>query len=99
MEERGLPTLVAPGAVAALPVRRPLWIRFPGAPLEAVTTVRLDGRAMTEAADYQIPYVPSDLKLLLGDHARCALVAPGTFVTPQVGDYRWAWHGAGIGRA
>ncbi len=92
LEERVLPALAKPGEVMALPVKRPLWIRFPGAPLGAVPTLRLDGRTMTEAADYQIPYVPSDLKLLLGARARgTRLVAPGISVTPQVGDYHWTW--------
>ena len=93
LEERELPALVKPGEVTALPRVRPLWVHFPAAPLTAVGSLRLDGRALTEAADYQIPYVPSDLKLLLGAHARgTRLVAPGISVKPQVGDYRWAWH-------
>ena len=95
LEERELPALVKPGEVTALPIGRPLWIRFPGVALDEVKNLRLDGRTMTEAADYQIPYVPSDLKLLLGQHARgTRLVAPGVSGTPQVGDYRWAWHWA-----
>lgn len=92
LEERELPALVNPGEVTALPQVRPLWVRFPEAPLTEVEKLRLDGRTMIEAADYQIPYVPSDLKLLLGRHARgTRLVAPGISVTPQVGDYRWSW--------
>lgn len=92
LEERTIPATVAPGEVTALPAARPLWVRFPGAPLDQVQTLRLDGRAMTEAADYQIPYTPSDLKLLLGDRARGArLNAPGSQVVPEVGDYRWCW--------
>ena len=92
LDERELPALVQPGEVTALPVARPLWVRYPGAPLTEVGKLRLDGRTMLEAADYQIPYVPSDLKLLLGQHARGThLVAPGISVTPQVGDYRWSW--------
>lgn len=92
LQERELPALVKPGEVTALPLARPLWIRFPEAPLTEVTALRLDGRGLLEAADYQIPYVPSDLKLLLGRHARgTRLVAPGISTAPQVGDYRWAW--------
>lgn len=92
LEERVLPALVKSGEVTALPVARPLWVRFQEAPLAEVGKLRLDGRAMFEAADYQIPYVPSDLKVLLGQHARgTRLVAPGISVTPEVGDYRWSW--------
>ncbi len=95
LEERALPASATPGAVSALPVQRPLWVRFPGESLEQVTQLRLDGRTMTEAADYQIPYVPSDLKLLLGAHAKGAVLAAapetGIKAVPQVGDYRWGW--------
>ena len=95
LEEHTLPVPVAEGEVSALPATRPLWVRFPGESLEQVTKLRLNSRAMTEAADYQIPYVPSDLKLLLGDHAKgIALTAPpetGIKAIPQVGDYHWAW--------
>lgn len=94
LEERALPVAAVPGAVSALPPARPLWVRFPGVSLDQVTALRLDGRAMTEAADYQIPYVPSDLKVLLGDRARGTKLAlpAGATVPPQAGDYRWAWH-------
>lgn len=95
LEERILPADVAPGEVKALPVGRPLWVRFPGESLEKVTKLRLDGRFMLEAADYQIPYVPSDLKLLLGAHATgtrlTVLPEAGVTAIPQVGNYRWAW--------
>ena len=95
LEEHTLPAPAAEGEVSALPATRPLWVRFPGESLEQVTKLRLNSRAMTEAADYQIPYVPSDLKLLLGDHAKgIALTAPpetGIKAIPQVGDYHWAW--------
>lgn len=95
LEERALPAAVAPGEVRELPTTRPLWVKFPGERLGEVTTLRLDGRAMLEAADYQIPYVPSDLKLLLGAHATgmrlTALPEAHLRATPLVGDHRWAW--------
>ena len=95
LEKRALPAPTAPGAVLMLPVTRPLWVRFPGGSLEQVGQLRLDGRAMIEAADYQIPYVPSDLQLLLGAHAKGTVLgipaAAGSIAAPQVGDYRWAW--------
>lgn len=95
LEERILPADVVPGEVRALPTERPLWVRFPDESLEKVTKLRLDGRSMLEAADYQIPYTPSDLKLLLGSHATgtrlTALPEAGLQTTPQVGDYHWRW--------
>jgi hypothetical protein len=95
LEERILPVEVAPGEVRVLPAVRPLWVRFPGESLEKVAMLRLDGRGMREAADYQIPYTRSDLKLLLGSHATgtrlTALPELGLTATPQVGDYCWAW--------
>jgi hypothetical protein len=99
LEERTLPAPATPGEVKALPAARPLWVKFPGDSLELVTKLRLDGRAMTEAADYQIPYVPSDLKLLLGEHAKgTKLGAPpaaGVEAIPVVGDYQWSWRWTG----
>jgi hypothetical protein len=95
LEERVLPADATPGEVKALPGERPLWVRFPGESLEKVTKVRLDGRSLLEAADYQIPYVPGDLKLLLGSHAMgtrlTVLPEAGVTATPQVGDYHWGW--------
>lgn len=93
--ERPLPAEVAPGEVRMLPANRPLWVQFPGESLERVTALRLDGRTMLEGADYQIPYLPSDLKVLLGDRAQGknlkALPEAGVTAAPQVGDYRWGW--------
>lgn len=95
LEERIIPAPAAAGEVSVLPATRPLWVKFPGESLARVTQLRLDGRPMVEAADYQIPYVPSDLKLLLGDHAKgtklAALPEAGIKVSPQMGDYTWAW--------
>ena len=84
-----------PGEVRALPAGRPLWVHLAGEPLEKVASLRLDGRPMREAADYQIPYVASDLKLLLSDGASgtrlTALPEAGITASPQVGLYRWGW--------
>lgn len=92
LEPRALPASTRAGQVAALPVTRPLWVHFPSIPLEEVKSLRLDGRSLVEAADYQIPYTPSDLRLLLGDRARGErLVLPGSAVVPEVGEYHWAW--------
>lgn len=95
LEERPLPIVAGPGEVSALPAVRPLWVRFPNESLAEVAKLRLDGRVMLEAADYQIPYVPSDLTLLLGSRAtgRRLTASPeaGITGTPQAGDYRWGW--------
>jgi hypothetical protein len=95
LEEQPVTADVAPGVVRSLPATRPLWVRFRHEPLEKVTTLRLDGRTMLEAADYQIPYVPSDLKLLLGSRATGQVLAAvpeaGIAVVPEVGFYRWSW--------
>lgn len=93
--ERPLTAETAPGEVRPLPAVRSLWVHFPGEPLEKVSALRLDGRAILESADYQIPYVPGDLKLLLGTRAvgekLSALPEAGITATPRVGDYRWGW--------
>lgn len=93
--EQPLRAEVGPGEVRVLPVERPLWVRFPGESLDKVTALRLDGRSMFEAAHYQIPYVPGDLKLLLSGQATGTKIsaAPeaGITATPEVGTYRWGW--------
>lgn len=95
LEEQVVPADAGPGLVRSLPAARPLWVRFPHEPLDKVTALRLDGRALLEAADYQIPYVPSDLKLLLGSRATGRELAgtpeSGLTAVPQVGTYRWSW--------
>lgn len=95
LELRELPAAVGPGRVEQLPGVRPLWVSFPGEPLEQVKRLRLDGRAMQEAADYQIPYVPSDLRLMLSDRAQGAVLAApietGIRATPVVGNFVWGW--------
>jgi len=95
LEERTLATFSTPGRASPLPTPRPLWIHFPDAPLAAVTSLRLDGRALREAADYQIPYVPSDLRLMLSAQARGTTLAAadGTVITaaPVAGDFVWGW--------
>lgn len=93
--ERPLSAEAEAGEVRRLPKERPLWVHFAGEPLEKVTALRLDERAMVEAADYQIPYVPSGLKLLLGDRAvgeRLGAIAEADLrAQPQTGDFRWGW--------
>lgn len=96
LEERPLPLAASPGRVAGLPQDRVVWVRFPGEPLERVSALRLDGRAIHEVNDYQIPYVPSDLRLLLlNDRLRGDTLEaepPGVLrAVPAAGDFRWSW--------
>jgi hypothetical protein len=92
LEERTLAAQAAPGRVELLPETRPLWVRFPGVPLARVSELRLDGHQLQESRDYHIPYVPADLRLLLGKGTSGSqLTLAGTEVVPQVGDYVWSW--------
>lgn len=92
LEERTLDVQVSPGRVELLPATRPLWVRFPEVPLARVGELRLDEHGLQESRDYHIPYVSSDLRLLLGARpGGRQLTLAGTEVTPQVGDYAWSW--------
>lgn len=96
LEERPLPIAASPGRAAGLPKDRVVWVRFPGEPLERVTALRLDGRAIHEVSDYQIPYVPAELRLLLmndrlqGDTLQ-AEPAEALRAVPAAGDFTWGW--------
>lgn len=92
LEERALAVPVGLGAVESLPGGRPLWVRFPGEPLARVTELKLDGRTMRESRDFHIPYVPADLRILLGESAHGSrLELPGSETLPQVGEWVWHW--------
>jgi hypothetical protein len=94
LEERELPADVAIGEVRVLPAVRPLWVRFPGQEISAAHSLQIDGRRLAESADFQIPYVPSDLRVMLGNRAvggRLTVQGTGVLATPVVGDYVWNW--------
>jgi len=95
LEPRELPVKASPGRVENLPTVRPLWVNFPGEALDKVKQLRLDGRHLQEAGDYQIPYVPSDLRMMLSSRARgaslAALPEADLRAVPQVGDFVWRW--------
>lgn len=95
LEPRLLPARVAPGRVETLPAVRPLWVNFPGEALDQVRQLRLDGRHLQEARDYQIPYVPSDLRLMLSRRADgktlAGLSEANLRAVPTVGDFVWRW--------
>lgn len=86
---------VAPGVVRVLPAERPIWVRFEGEKVESVRDLRLDGRALVESKDFQIPYVPSDLRLMLSQRAvgkELALTGNAAArAVPQVGTFEWSW--------
>ncbi|ACB73538.1 hypothetical protein [Opitutus terrae] len=82
-----------------MPAERPLLIRFPNASAENVAELRVDGRALVEYSEYLVPYVSSDLQLLLGTRTAGTQlsVAPGSPLAnaePQVGHYVWCWRPA-----
>lgn len=95
LKEVSVAAEVAPGVVRALPAERPLWVRFPGEKIGAVADLRLDGRALTESKDYQIPYVRADLRVMLGARAagRTLDTRAGAELraTPVVGTFEWSW--------
>lgn len=98
LKERELSAEVGPGEVRALPAQRPLWVRFPGEKIEGAHGLRLDGRQLAESADFQIPYVATDLKVLLSDRARGTQLTLGggregsaERATPVVGEFEWSW--------
>lgn len=95
LERRELPASVSPGQVNQLPAVRPLWVEFPGVPLEAAAALRLDGRPIRDAADYQIPYASADLPLLLSSRAQGTTLSftaeAGVQAEPRVGIYEWKW--------
>jgi hypothetical protein len=77
-----------------LPEARPLLVECAGVPMETVTQLRLDGRPLVEYSQYLVPYVPSELKMLLGRKASGAvLTMEGVTLDegPNVSEYRWAW--------
>lgn len=97
LKERALPDVpVAAGEVRELPAGRPLWVEWPGEKQGRAGALRLDGRVMMEAADYQIPYVPvTNARLMLSGraHGQRLAAAQGETIaaTPAVGDFVWSW--------
>lgn len=79
-----------------LPANRPLLVRFPGAPMERVIDLRVDGQPLTEYSQYLVPYVPSNLQLLLGTRTagtRLSVAAGSPLVhnQAQFAKYVWRW--------
>lgn len=95
LEEKPLAAAVAPGRMDPLPAERPLAVSFPGVPVTRAGAVRIDGRGLQESRDYHLPYVPSDLRLLLSARAGGGVLElgpdGGTGPTPQVSTLEWTW--------
>lgn len=97
LKERALTNVaVGPGEVRELPTVRPLWIEFAGEKQGGAGGWLLDGRAMKEGADYQVPYVPvTAARVMLSEaaHGRRFAPADGEKIgaVPRVGDYVWSW--------
>ena len=87
------------GGAWRLPEERPLLVWARDERLERVTELRLDGRRLIEPSQYLVPYVPSDLKVLLGREARGERlsVANGGLISGEVevGRYAWTWRISG----
>ena len=60
-----------------------------------IAEVRLDGRTLVEYSEYLVPYVPSDLRLLLGTNTQGAVLTLSSGgesqAVPRLSDYRWSW--------
>lgn len=79
-----------------LPERRPLLVRFPKEPQEAVKELRLDGRGLLEPSEHVVPHLPSELRLLLGRNAQgewldFASGTPARSAVAEIGGYEWTW--------
>jgi hypothetical protein len=74
---------------------RPLLIEFPGTSMGELSNVRLEGVGLTEYSQYLIPFVPTDLKLLLGSKANGSTLslanASEVRLKPVVSVFRWKW--------
>jgi hypothetical protein len=96
LEERSVVVEQVAGESWRLPAERPLLVRFPGAPIERVGDLRLEGRTLVEYSGYLVPYVPSDLQLLLGTRTAGTrlTVASGSALAnheAQFARYVWRW--------
>lgn len=95
-EERPLPVERGADGAWRLPEQRPLLVRFPGVPVAHSGDVRLDGRPLIECSQFVMPYVPSDLQLLLGTRtsgASLSVVGPTATLAQQfeASVYVWRW--------
>ncbi len=78
-----------------LPGERPVLVWAREEAVERVKALRLDGQALVEPSQYLVPYVPSDLKVLLGRKARGEMLtmAEGGRIEGEVevGRLAWTW--------
>jgi hypothetical protein len=82
-----------------LPEARPVLVWAREEPVERVKELRLDGRELVEPSQYLVPYVPSDLKVLVGRKARGEVLTvagdAGLRGTVEVGRLGWTWRMSG----
>ena len=95
LEPERLETPAAGGRSYSLPETRPLLVEFPGVSMESIALLRVDERVLVEYSEYLVPYVPSDLKLLLGTKTQGSalnIAAGSQLATPPLfSRYGWRW--------
>jgi hypothetical protein len=94
LEPRGLAVNPAPDGGVILPATRPLLVHVSGLPMESVSGLRLEGRALVEYSEYVAPYLPSDLRILLGTRTGGSLLTmkdTGFPMRPEASKYVWSW--------
>ncbi len=78
-----------------LPAERPVLVWAREEPVDRVKALRLDGHELVEPSQYLVPYVPSDLKVLLGRKARGEVLTvaggEGLRGEVEVGRLAWTW--------
>ncbi|MEO6002097.1 MAG: hypothetical protein ABIZ04_24745 [Opitutus sp.] len=91
LESRRLPQVVHTGDVVALPPHRPLLLEFESVSMDAVSSLRIEGRPLVEYSEYLVPYVPSDLRLLLSRNVRGSSLSGPAVSAVQMSEYTWRW--------
>gem|GEM_PF-2445554 len=78
-----------------LPEERPVLVWAREETVERAKELRLDGRELIEPSQYLVPYVPSDLKVLLGRKARGEVLTvagdAGLRGEVEAGRLAWTW--------
>ena len=91
LEPRRLREVVSTGGAIELPPDRPLLVEFEGVSIDAVSTLRIDGRPLVEYSEYLVPYVPSDLRLLLSRNTKGTSLSGPAATAVKLSQYDWSW--------
>jgi hypothetical protein len=95
LEEEPLPAPMADGPGWKMPAVRPLGVQIPGLPPEAAGQLRLEGKALTEYADYLTPFESADLRVMLGPRTGgqvlCLDTGPASAGVPRLTTFVWGW--------